>query len=140
LLAHSALELYLRITGQEFGAIESAHKARQSERLIADIFETHDRDGKLFDFLIAHLDNKDLRRDLTKCRDKTCCNVGIISKAIRHIFVHGHLTANPNRMKPERVHRICQKVSTFLVEFMDDEFHGRMLELARGRKNTASSQ
>jgi hypothetical protein len=44
-------------------------------------------------------------------------------------------------MKPECVYRICQKVSAFLVEFMDDEFYRRMLdEYARGKKQRAVSR
>jgi len=132
-LTHSALEQYLQITGQRPGDIESAHKARYSEKLIAEIFDSDDRHGKLFDFLFPRL-NKHLQVKLKECREKKCCNVWVVSGAIRHIFAHGHLTANPHRMKPERVYRICEKVSAFLVEFMDDEFFCRMREeYDRGR-------
>jgi hypothetical protein len=39
-----------------------------------------------------------------------------------------------DRTKPEHVYRVCQKVSVFLVEFMDNDFYRRMLEYARGKK------
>jgi hypothetical protein len=127
-LTHSALEQYLQITGQKLGDIESAHAGRGSARLMAQVFDSDDKDGKLFGFLLPRL-NKHLQCRLTDCREKKCCNVGVISSAIRHIFVHGHLTGNPHHMKPERLYRICKKVSGFLVEFMDDEFHRRMIEV-----------
>jgi len=131
-LTHSALELYFDVSGQKLWQIEAAHKTRQAEQLLAEIFESDDRNGNLFTFLQARL-NKPLQGKLAECRDKKCCNVGVVSSALRHIFVHGHLTANPNGMKPERVHRICHKVSTFLVEYINDEFFFRLREYARGK-------
>jgi hypothetical protein len=133
-LTHSALEQYLQLTGQKLGDIEPAHRKRQAAQLIAEIFDSDDRKGKLFDFLLPRL-NKHLQGKLTDCRDKKCCNMGVVSGAIRHIFAHGHLTANPNRMRSEGVYRICRKVSDFLVAFMDDDFHRRMVdEYERGKK------
>jgi len=108
-LTHSALELYLDITGQQPGEIEPAHRARDSARLIAEVFDSEDRDGKLFEFLYARLEDR-LQRKLTACREKKCCNVGVLSSALRHIFVHGHLTANANRMKPERINRARHRI------------------------------
>ena len=58
--AHSALEQYLQITGQKPADIELANKARQSDRLIAEILDSDDRDPKLFDFLHRRL-NKHLQ-------------------------------------------------------------------------------
>lgn len=132
-LTHSALEVYLEITGQKLGDLEKAHIARRSDTLLAEVFDVDDHNGHLFDFLYARV-NKSLQPKLAACRDKKCFNVGIVSSAIRHIFAHGHLTANPNRMTPERVYRICQKVSTFLVDFMDDDFNSRMREYAQGKR------
>jgi len=132
-LTHSALELYLRITRLKPVEIELAHQSRQSARLIAEVFDSDDRGGKLFDFLIARLDDPRLKGKLTACREKKCCNVHVLSSAIRHIFVHGHLTASPHHVRPERVHRICQKVSEFLVRFMDDDFYRRMGRRIRTR-------
>ena len=104
-LTHSALEQYLRLTKQEIEHLESLHRSRGSEQLLADIFDSEDPKGKLFDFLHARLKHK-VKQDLTACGDRKSCNVAFVSAAIRHIFAHGYLTANPNEMKPEPVQRI----------------------------------
>ncbi len=137
-LTHSALEQFLEVTGQKLADIELAHRARRSDELVAEIFDADDRQGKLFDFLHARL-NKKLQAKLVECKQKKCCNVGIVSSAIRHIFVHGELTANPTRMKPKRIYRICEKISAFLIDYMDDAFSSRMREYyaARGRDGSA---
>ena len=59
-LTHSALELYLQIMGQNLSEIEVAHKDRGSDLLIAEVFDSDDRHGHLFNFLYARL-NKHLK-------------------------------------------------------------------------------
>jgi hypothetical protein len=130
-LTHSVLEQYLQVTGQKMAQIEAAHVLRQSDRVMARVFND-DEDGKLFAFLHARV-NSQLQHQLTRCRDQECLNMGIVSSAIRHIFVHGFLTANTNEVKPQRVIRTCNEVSTFLVEYMDDDFLDRMRQFARGK-------
>jgi hypothetical protein len=129
-LTHSAPEQYLHITGRALGDIEGAHKVLQSEQVIAGFFEL-DKDGKLFEFLQKRLLHKQLQKRFAECRAGRCHNVGVISAVIRHIFVHGHLAANSNEIKPGKVYQACQQVSRFLLDFMDSEFESRMLELAR---------
>ena len=132
-LTHSALERYLPIIGlKTVDNIEPALDATHSAKVVAEIFD-YDKDGKFFNFLHPRL-NKRLKTKLSECRDGKCGNVGVVSESIRHIFAHGHLAPNANDMKPELVCRICQKVSAFVLEFMDREFNNRMLEYARGKK------
>jgi hypothetical protein len=132
-LTHSALEQYLDMTDQALDDIEPAHRARGAEKLLAEFFEA-DRGGKLVEFLHKKLDNKRLREKLIECRERRCCNVGVISAAIRHIFVHGYLAANSNKINPAHVFRVAKKLSDFLLDYMDHDFRSRMREYARGKK------
>jgi hypothetical protein len=131
-LTHSALELYLKLTGQALDQLESVHVARGSVDLIAEFFDK-DKDGRLFKFLHKWLDSN-FRKKLTACRENRCHNVGIVSAAIRHIFAHGYLTANANGINPEHVYQECKKVSEFLIAYMDDDFSRRMLDFVRRTK------
>jgi hypothetical protein len=127
-LTHSALEQYLTVTGQELKDIEAVHKSYLSADLIAEFFDS-DRDGKLFEFLHRRL-NRHLQERLTACKEKRCFNVGVISASIRHIFAHGHLAANANGINPDRVYHICQKLSDFLLEYIDSDFEHRVRDYA----------
>src|SRR5689334_9288493 len=48
-LTHSVLEQYVQLTRQRIGDLESAQAARQSARVVEEVFN-EDKDGKLFDF------------------------------------------------------------------------------------------
>jgi hypothetical protein len=131
-LVHSALEQYLVITKQKLHDIEKAHMSNQSSVLIAEFFAS-DRNGKLHSFLMRRL-NEYFKTKMTECKAGKCYNVGVISGSIRHIYVHGHLAANSNGINPIQVHRICQKIATYLFDYMDNEFYEKMTEYAKGKK------
>ncbi len=125
LLTHSTLEQYLCVTKQQFDEIEADHVLFGSEKTIKDFF-TLDPKDRLFDFVHKHLTNKKLKVQLPKCRDGSCHNVGVISASVRHIFIHGHLSANANDITPTRVHRGCMLVSDFLLQYIDGDFTHRL--------------
>ena len=50
--------------------------------------------------------------------------------AIRHIYVHGHLTAHSNGCTSESVETICPAISDFLLNGIRDDF-ARRLKLAK---------
>jgi hypothetical protein len=130
-LVHSALEQYVKITCQRIDHIEQAHASRGAKTVVSEIF-AEDKNGRFFEFVHARL-KPIMQTKLTRCQENECCNVGIISGAIRHIFAHGYLGARNNKMQPAPIYRICQKVSTFLLDFMDEDFDNRMKEYARGK-------
>ena len=51
---------------------------------------------------------------------------------IRHIYVHGHLTAHPNGCTSENVETICHAISDFLLSGIRDDF-ARRLKLQKYR-------
>ena len=121
LLTHSALECFLKLNGlKSVGQLEDLLKPYKPEPVIETFIEK-DRDGRLFTFLHKRIEER-LKPKLEACRNGTSTNVGHISASVRHIFAHGHLTANANRINPRNVYTICKVTSDFLLDFMDREF------------------
>ena len=121
LLTHSALECFLDLNGlKSVDQIGDLLKPYGPEKVI-QIFIEKDRDGRLFTFLHKRIEER-LKPKLEACRNRTSTNVGYISASVRHIFAHGHLTANANRINPRNVYTICNVTSDFLLDFMDREF------------------
>jgi hypothetical protein len=125
-LTHSALERYLPIVGLTDGNLKDVLLPYNPHEAISRFF-ARDRSGKLFDFLHSRLKAK-LRNNLTACREGTCCDVTCLSAAVRHIFAHGHLTANSHDINPNQVARACEAISNFLLDFMEGDFARRIAE------------
>lgn len=132
-LTHSALECFMGVQGlnrdprtgkvssPQFDKLTDLMAPHEPHHVIA-LFNSKDKDGKLYDFLHSHLDSDRLKANLASCRDGSLPNVSYISASVRHMFAHGHLTANANGINPHDVNAICQSTSDFLIKFMDHEF------------------
>lgn len=119
-LTHSALERFNNLYDLQVRDLETMLLPYQPENIL-QIFNQEDAKGRFYEFFYP-LTNKTLKSRLTKLKNGESVNVAIYSEAIRHIFAHGHLTANANQVNPKRVHTICMSISDFLIEFMDAEF------------------
>jgi hypothetical protein len=86
------------------------------------LYRARDKGDKLHKFLHDHLDKESQQRSLQSCKEGLSNNVAMVAAAIRHIFVHGHLTAHANEMNPRAAHAIGTAVATFLFGVMDTEF------------------
>ena len=62
-----------------------------------------------------------LRERLDTYYDGTLNNLGLVSAAIRHIFVHGRLTANRGD-SPMRLARMCDLLSDSILVAIDEAF------------------
>lgn len=125
-LTHSALECFPKILGySRVHELEPVIAPYPRADLLALIKENDPR-GRLIGFIYKRV-NGPLQKHLDDYRAGTLQNVGNLSAAIRHIFAHGHLTATGAGLNPRRVHRICTALSSFLHDFMDEEF-GRRVE------------
>jgi hypothetical protein len=121
LLTHSALECFLDLNGlKNVDQIDDLLKPYEPEKVI-QVFIEKDKQGRFFTFLSERVNPK-LKANLMTCRNRDSTNVGYISASVRHIFAHGHLTANANRINPRNVYTICIVTSDFLLSFMDSEF------------------
>jgi hypothetical protein len=137
-LTHSALERYLPIVGLTENDLKEALLPHKPEEPIRRFFAL-DRAGKLFDFLHTRVRPK-LRANLLACRDGTCCDVGCLSAAVRHIFAHGHLAANAHDINPSQVARACKVISEYLLDYMEYDFTGRMGEYCRSNAGSRKGE
>ena len=128
-LTHSALERYMSIIDVSEDNLEPLLQPYNPVKAIEDFFG-HDQKGKLFDFLHKRV-NPRLKARLTACREGRCCNVASLSASVRHIFAHGHLTANSYGINPNHVASACGTVSDFLLDFMENDFTMRIVEYER---------
>lgn len=123
-LTHSALEQFTKLYGiKNVGGLSEYLTAYGPEKVVTEFFEL-DEKCKLYKFLCTHIDErgKKIEEGLTMCKHGESTNLAYISAAVRHIFAHGHLSANADGINPRKVHKACMSVSDFLLRFMDAEF------------------
>ena len=100
--------------------------------ILADHIERHDTEHKLYDFL--HDQSLEGNRHyLERYRDGDRRGVIFYAAAIRHIYVHGHLTAHPNGCEADNVRTICDALSDFLLELMRKDFARRLKVAVAGK-------
>jgi hypothetical protein len=146
-LTHSAVEQYLKITGQYQRLTQQKPTDLEVQfpslisREVVSAFFAYDRENRLFQFLCTKLDSKNLKAGLVECHTGRCASVWPLSASIRHIFAHGHLTANAKGINPSHIHKGCQALSEFLLDYVDHDFSGRMDSYARrqGQRNEHSA-
>jgi len=79
----------------------------------------------LFQTIRPHLDSRH-QKSIDKMLAGTDTNLIRIFAAIRHAFIHGHLTPNIKGVEPSTVIELCRFGFGFLMEAMDDEFSRRI--------------
>lgn len=92
---------------------------------LAQIIESHDPAWKLFDFLRAQATPAN-RASLDNFRKGERREVIFYASAIRHIYVHGHLTAHPNGCKSPEVAVIADALSQYLLDWIGADFRRRL--------------
>lgn len=93
--------------------------------ILADHIVRHDPEHRLYDFL--HEQSLDQNREqLEKYRAGDRKAVVFFAAAIRHIYVHGHLTASPNKCEAADVASICGALTTFILELIRKDFQRRL--------------
>ena len=96
---------------------------------LADHIERHDEDRRLFTFL--HDQSLEQNRHfLDRYRGGDRRGVVFYAAAIRHIYVHGHLTAHPNKCTAANLVAICDALADFILALMRNDF-ARRLKVAR---------
>jgi len=96
---------------------------------LADHIERHDPEHRLFEFLHGQSLEQN-RWPLDRYRNGDRRGVVFYAAAIRHIYVHGHLTAHPNRCDAQNVVTICDALADFILGLIRDDF-ARRLAVAR---------
>src|SRR5690606_10051532 len=92
---------------------------------VTDGMRAIDRDDAFYRFIQERV-NASHRAELENYFNQDPCNVAYLASAIRHIFAHGSLTPNANQVEPSTVVAVCDRISHFLINVMDQEFGGRV--------------
>ena len=82
-----------------------------------------------FQFVLSHLDSESLKAPVGEYILGKSCSALALSKAVRHIFLHGPLTPNVSGLAPSVVSAVCDALSDALVTVMDFEFERNVADL-----------
>lgn len=119
-LAFSAYELFWEVIGESQHSIPPTMDKERC-RLLWKHFEEHDPDGVFLGFLIEKV-NDSLRGRLKALKNGDTLQVVYLVAAVRHIFGHGHLSAQPKGSDPSKIAEACNLLFDFIVEYMDQRF------------------
>lgn len=129
-LAHSALENFIKFSGLVDEGEETRVKGLDC---LSDLMTEHggaealkgclqkDRNDLLYNFVHKRV-NRPLQDRLRRCKSGESANMSYLSASIRHIFVHGDLSAGAAGLKSTNLHPLCMSVSDFVLGFIDAEF------------------
>jgi hypothetical protein len=82
-----------------------------------------DTEFKFFRFVRQKLkDENHLKDKVTIFIDGGACTVLTLAASVRHIYLHGHLTANVQRLHPSIVSQICDLLADSILIIIDSEF------------------
>ena len=96
-----------------------------------------DPEQKLTEFLITQVLLPVHETHLRRFREGDPYAVLTLAACIRHIFAHGHLTANPYRLPAQNLVLICCSLHDFLLHFMRSDFL-RRVQVAEGGMRSAT--
>lgn len=99
-----------------------AHDPRAKVHELAALFRAQDPEHKLVSFLITQSLLPVHETHLARYRDGYDFSVLTLAACIRHIFAHGHLTANPYRLPPMNLIIICCVLNDFLLDFIRSQW------------------
>ena len=113
-----------------------AHHPRAKVHELAALCRAQDPEHKLVGFLITQSLLPVHETHLARYRDGHDFSVLTLAACIRHIFAHGHLTANPYRLPSMNLIIICCALNDFLLDFIRCDFL-RRVTLAEAAARTA---
>ena len=133
----SAFELYVDLANDRppFRTL-FAHHPRAKVHELAALCRAQDPEHKLVGFLITQSLLPVHETHLARYRDGHDFSVLTLAACIRHIFAHGHLTANPYRLPSMNLIIICCALNDFLLDFIRGDFL-RRVTLAEAAARTA---
>lgn len=120
LMTYSAFELLLKIVGKTQVTVRADLDAAGADSLLAELREL-DEENAFYHFIYARV-NSAHQAELSNYFANDPCNLAYLASAIRHIYAHGLLTPSANGGEPMVAAIISQKISNFLLCFMDNQF------------------
>lgn len=103
-----------------------AHHPRKLVHDLASECRAQDPEHKLTEFLITQSILPVHEEFLKRYREGHDFSVLTLGACIRHIFVHGHLTANPYRLSAQNLALMCCSLNSFLMNFMRSDLLRRV--------------
>lgn len=127
LFTWSAFEMYADLANDRPPFRELfKHHGRLRFVNLGKVCREQDPDGKLVEFLIQQALLPVHETHLAKYREGDPYAVLTLAACIRHIFAHGHLTANPYRLPAQNLVIICRALHDFLMNFICEDFLRRV--------------
>jgi hypothetical protein len=123
----SAFESFMRIIDKNQGQISPILEQYSGSDILSKVKEL-DASRGFFDFIYERV-NTAHKRELDSFRSNDVCNIAYLASAVRHIFAHGHLTPNANKVEASVCVNICNTLSDYLLDVMDKEFGARITNL-----------
>ncbi len=128
-LAHSALENFIKFSG----LVDEKESSVKKLDCLSDLMAEHggaealkgcfqkDKKNLLYDFVHGRVSPR-LQDRLRRCKSGESANMSYLSASIRHVFLHGDLSAGAAGLRSTNLHPLCMSVSDFVLRFIDAEF------------------
>lgn len=126
-LVWAAFERYLHLLGLSQESCSDLLR-RHDPHALARAVAAADADNRFFAYVRSKVTNGKLRHQLDLYSNGDPFNVSYLLSGVRHIFGHGHLTPNANETNPETTIKVCDLLSEFHLQVMDDDFSKRVEE------------
>lgn len=107
------------------------HVPKSELGALARVIDRNDPERRLFDFLRRQVRDEIHKKSLDRFRGGDDWAVVYYASALRHIYVHGHLTAAAQGCTGAQVGMICNEVSRSLLHWIGKDF-ARRLKIAKG--------
>lgn len=126
-LAYSAFERYAELGGIFHPFRKFFHHVpRREMSALAETIKRHDPERKLFDFLRRLLVEEKHRTSLDRFQAGDVWQVVYYASALRHMYVHGHLTAFAQGCSSEQISMICNEIARRLLYWIKCDFDRRL--------------
>ncbi|MDY6895498.1 MAG: hypothetical protein SVO01_08815 [Thermotogota bacterium] len=123
-LSWSAFEQFMNILQMKQKDLNQILKPYEPNKAIRQI-KNADRNKSFYNFIYARVNNTH-KKYLDKYFDGDLKNITYLASSIRHIFAHGTLTPHSQNTRPEKVIKVCNIISSFLLQVMEEEFYKRV--------------
>ena len=124
-LTWSTFEMYCELCGKKYHEMFHNYPKRHTHEL-ANAYWDYDSQGVLIDFLIDQTEIHGQNYYLKQFDEGNNLRVITVAACMRHIYAHGHLTANPQGLTAEETSKICNLFTDFIHTFIRADFQRRV--------------
>lgn len=125
-LTYSALELFVKVYGGKIEGLASVPELKAPIESMVEQLKLLDPDHRFMDVVGNKLDGKKLPAKLKADVSKGRIDPVRAIQAVRHVFVHGSLAANPTDLDDVEIDDYCRILADFWLDAVDRLFLGRV--------------